>query len=92
MSVYSTVQGKVGFHVRGGMQALLPLAHALEHIGGQIVVLELIDAVFNELAQVKSLGPPRLGRKEAEPLLGFRGQPDRGRQEMSPACREYVYS
>lgn len=82
-SVYSTLQGKFGFHIRGRMQAFLPLPDALEHVAGEVVVLQVVNAVFDQLAQIKGLGAPGLGSEEAEPFLGFCGQADRGRQVTS---------
>ena len=64
------------------MHAFPTFADAFENIGGEIVVLQVLDAVLDEFAQVIGLGAPGLGGEKAESLLGFGGQANRGRQEM----------
>ena len=68
-SAYSIVQAKVSSHVGSGMNLFFPSTDTLKHIGSEVVVLHFLDAVFDDLAQVESLGAPSLGCEVVKPLL-----------------------
>ena len=62
-----------------GVHGLLALAHALQHVGSQVVVLQVFQALLDDLAQVIGLGAAGGGGQDIEALLGFLVQSDRGR-------------
>ncbi len=53
------------------MHLFLPLAHTLKHVGSKVVVLHILNALFNDFSQVVRLGAPRMRGKEIKPLLCF---------------------
>ena len=72
------------------MHLFFSIADTRKHIGSEVVVLYLFNALFNHFAQVNSLGAPRLGCEEVKPLLGFRSQTNRSSHVKTSF--EYMYS
>lgn len=64
VSVYSIVQANIPPHVGCVMDALLAFAHAFQRVGGQVVILHLVEPAFDDLAQVVRLAAPCPGRDE----------------------------
>jgi hypothetical protein len=71
VAAYSIVQAKVTSHIGSGMDLFFPLTNTRKHIGSEVVVFHVLDAVFDDFAQVKSLGAPSLGCEVVKPLLGL---------------------
>ena len=74
------------------MQAFPTLADALENIGGQVVVLQVVQPGFDEFAKVEGFRASGLGRQEVQALLGLRGQADGGWQGYGSDAMSYMYS
>lgn len=53
------------------MQTFATAADSFENVGGQVVVLQIVQPGFNEFAQVKGLGTSGLGREKVQALLRF---------------------
>ena len=53
------------------MHLFFSIADTCKHIGSEVVVLHFLDAVFDDFAQVESLGTPSLRCEVVKPLLGF---------------------
>ena len=58
------------------MDFFLPFADPLENVGGEIVVLEIVQAVLDHLAEVEGLAASSLSGEVFQSLLGFRGKSD----------------
>jgi len=71
VAAYSIVQAKVTSHIGSGMDLFFPLTSTRKHIGSEVVVFHVLDAVFDDFAQVKSLGAPSLGCEVVKPFLGL---------------------
>jgi hypothetical protein len=71
VAAYSIVQAKVTSHIGSGMDLFFPLTNTRKHIGSEVVVFHVLDAVFDDFAQVKSLGAPSLGCEVVKPFLGL---------------------
>jgi hypothetical protein len=74
VSAYSIVQAKVLSHVSSGMHLFFAFTDTLKHIGSEVVVLHVFNALFDDFAQVVSLGAPSLGCEKVKPLLGLWSQ------------------
>jgi len=70
--------------------AILPLPHSRQRLGGQIIFLNLGDAAFNNLPQIKGLRSSRLPGQLIKPVRDFRRKPDRSSHSHLPL--EYMYS
>jgi hypothetical protein len=51
------------------MDLFFPLTDTLKHVGSEVVVLHFLNAVFDDFAQIKSLGAPSLGCEVVKPLF-----------------------
>ena len=58
------------------MNLFLPLPYALENVGREIVVFQIVEAALDHLAQVERLGPASLGGQKIQALLGLGGKSD----------------
>jgi len=71
VSAYSIVQAKVLSYVSSRMRLFFAFTDTFKHIGSEVVVLHVFDALFDDFAQVVSLGAPRLRCEKVKPLLGL---------------------
>src|SRR5580692_6880422 len=75
-SVYSIVQAKILSHFLRTERAFLALAHTLDHIGCEIVVLQFVEMGQDHLANVERLGAPGLFGQGVETAFNFFGKAD----------------
>src|SRR5580704_17925968 len=75
-SVYSIVQAKIQSHFLRTERAFLALAHTLDHIGCEIVVLQFVEMGQDHLANVERLGAPGLFGQGVETAFNFFGKAD----------------
>ena len=53
------------------MNFLFAFTDSFQHIGGEIVVFQIVEAAFNHLTQIECFGTARLRGNEIEALLGY---------------------
>lgn len=71
VSESSIFQAKIASHTGAGVNFFFALADALENIGGEVIVFEVIQTILDHLTQIKSLGAAGLGGEEVETSVGF---------------------
>lgn len=58
------------------MNGLFALAHALQHIGGEVVILHILDAALDDATEVVRLAAAGAGGKKVESTLDLGFEPD----------------
>ena len=69
------------------MRFFLAFTNALQNVRCEVVVFQVVEAVFNHLAQVEGFRAASLLGQKIETLFGFCGETNGGRN-----VSEYLYS
>lgn len=88
-STYPIVQAKAGPDPGCGADLRFALANALEILGREAVVFQVVEPRFDPLAQVVRLGAPGVSGQKIKALSGIGVEADGGGHDCAPGRSPY---
>jgi len=71
VSEYSIAKAKFGSHQRASVRFFLAFANALKNVGCEVVVFQIVEAVFNHLPQIEGFRTAGLLSEKIKALFAF---------------------